>query len=70
MTDKEFEIKKKQHLLESKFTAWIKIDNGDTFEGTAEMLDDCFGVDLDGLDSWCSFNNMEYTVDNIDPFTL
>ena len=41
----------------------ILIDNGDTFDGDAAMLQDCFGVTLDQLDLFCSANQMSYTID-------
>jgi len=44
----------------------IKIDNGDTFEGSWEQLEDCFGVNRDTLDGFCANNDMKYQILEID----
>ena len=41
----------------------IKVEDGDIFEGTWEMLEDCFGlIDFEDLESWCSDWNYTYTI--------
>jgi hypothetical protein len=40
----------------------ILIEAGDVFEGTAEMLDDCFGIGVDELDSFCAFHNWKFKI--------
>lgn len=40
----------------------ILIDGGDTFVGSFEQLDDCFGIYPDQLDSWCEAIESTYEV--------
>ena len=40
----------------------ILIDDGEVFDGTEEMLLDCFGVYIDGLDSFCEFHGFTYEI--------
>lgn len=44
----------------------IIVNNGDTFIGSIEQLQDCFGVDINQLPAWCDFYNMKYEVINND----
>jgi len=40
----------------------IKIDNGDTFEGSWEQLEDCYGINRDTLDGFCNRSDMKYQI--------
>ena len=48
---------------------WIKIDNGDTFEGTPDQFKDSFfdNITADGIIDWCNKNGMEVDIFNYIP---
>jgi len=42
----------------------IRIDDGDTFEGTISQFKDCFftNADIETITYWCKMNNMKLEI--------
>jgi len=46
---------------------YVKVNNGDIFAGTWDMLEDCFGITSDTINQWCQDNGYHYSVKKYDP---
>jgi len=41
---------------------YVKVNNGDVFAGSWDMLEDCFGITVDSIIQWCRDNDYTFAV--------
>ena len=46
---------------------YVKVNNGDVFVGSWDMLEDCFGITSDTITDWCRDNDYIYSVKKYTP---
>jgi len=46
---------------------YVKVNNGDVFAGSWDMLEDCFGITAGTIEDWCKFNGYCYSVKKYTP---